>query len=234
MTILREHLLAIATHFRQRRRDLLATWRTAVTADPKLTTGASLPKAQLQDHIPALLEDYEHRLQADDPASKAAAIAEQKGDAAAHGLHRWQQGFDLAEVTRELGLLNQCVVAEVERYAAAHPEVDAGSMAEARRIWAEICGVAVSSSTSQYFRLQQVEAAGHVADLEQAHESLRVLERERAVLWQQAAHDLRGNLGVVVMATAGLTSARATEDARAKCSPRSTATCAPCTACSRT
>ncbi len=216
MTILREHLLAIATHFRQRRQPLIDSWRMAVTADPKLTTGASLPRAQLQDHIPALLEDYEHRLQADDAASKAAAVAEQKGDAAAHGLHRWQQGFDLSEVTRELGLLNQCVVAEIERYAVAHPEVGLDSMAEARRIWAEICGVAVSSSTSQYFKLQQVEAAGHVADLEQAHETLRLLERERAVLWQQAAHDLRGNLGVVVMATAGLTSARPTEDARAK------------------
>jgi signal transduction histidine kinase len=33
---------------------------------------------------------------------------------------------------------------------------------------------------------------------------VRELERQRAELWQQAAHDLRGNLGVVANATAGL------------------------------
>ena len=41
-------------------------------------------------------------------------------------------------------------------------------------------------------------------DLEAALEDIRAIERSRAELWQQAAHDLRGNLGVVSNVTHGL------------------------------
>ena len=204
----------LATYIARRRGDILDAWREAVLLDPKLTTGASLPRAQLHDHIPALLEDFERKLNADRPRAHAKAEREQKGDAAAHGLHRWQQGFDLAEVTRELGRLNECVVVELENYAVAHSSLHSGVMAEARKIWAELCSTAISSSASQFFKLQQLEASGHVRDLEQALEALREMENQRAELWRQAAHDLRGNLSVVSNATAGLTTARTSEDAK--------------------
>jgi hypothetical protein len=43
-----------------------------------------------------------------------------------------------------------------------------------------------------------------VRDLEAALDDIRDLERRRAELWQQAAHDLRGNLGVVSNVAQGL------------------------------
>lgn len=208
---------ALAAYTAQRRGAILQAWRKAVTSDPTLTSGASLPRAQLHDHIPALLVDFEQRLAAGG-AAKAADIKDakkvQKGDAAAHGLHRWQQGFDLAEVARELSQLNECVVVELDSYAVAHPEIDPAVMPSARRIWAQQYGAAIGASTSQYFRLQQLESNSHIRDLEHALEALRELEQQRAQLWQQAAHDLRGNLGVVANATEGLTSANASELAR--------------------
>ncbi|MGM9486827.1 ATP-binding protein [Ideonella sp. YS5] len=214
----------MATHISQRRGAILQAWRKAVTADPTLTSGASLPRAQLHDHIPALLVDFEQRLtaassgQAADARTADAKDARkvQKGDAAAHGLHRWQQGFDLAEVTRELSQLNECVVVELDAYALANPRLDPGVMPSARKIWAQQFGAAMGASTSQYFRLQQLEAHSHIKDLEHALEALRELEQNRAHLWQQAAHDLRGNLGVVANATAGLASPNASDLARAK------------------
>ena len=54
--------------------------------------------------------------------------------AAAHGLQRWQQGYDLREVTRELGKLNECVVAELEDYTKANPAVSSAAIAASRRI----------------------------------------------------------------------------------------------------
>ena len=209
-------LVALAAHIALRRAAIMDAWRVRVAADPKLTTGTSLPRAQLHDHLPALLEDFERRLAASDSQSRAAAESEQKLDAAAHGLHRWQQGFDLGEVTRELGRLNECVVAELDACVVSQPAFGHEVMAEARRVWAGLYSVAIGTSTSQYFALQQLEAAGHITELEQALESLREIELQRAELWQQAAHDLRGNLGVVVLATAGLTSTRASDDARSK------------------
>ncbi len=215
MPTLSEQLAALAAHFALRREAILGTWRAAVTADPLLVTGAALPRAQLHDHIPALLEDFEARLTTQQVAERRQAREEQKADAAAHGLHRWQQGFNLEEVTRELGRLNECVVQELDSFASNRAEVAPGTMAEARRRWAASFSVAVTASTSQYFKLQQMEAAGHVSDLEQALVSLRELEARRAELWQQAAHDLRGNLGVVTTATAGLTSVQVSNDGRA-------------------
>jgi signal transduction histidine kinase len=205
-------LAQLAAHLAKRRDAILKAWREAVTRDPSLTTGAALPRAQLHDHIPALLRELERRLAGPEVTSTPAG--DQKV-AEAHGLHRWQQGFDLAEVTRELGRLNECVVVELDDYAAAHPELASAVMADARRVWANQCGTAISASTSQYFELQQIEASSHVKDLEAALSALRDLERQRAQLWQQAAHDLRGNLGVVANATAGLASARSTDAARA-------------------
>jgi signal transduction histidine kinase len=204
-----EHL-ALSAHLKRRRGAILQAWRDAVASDPTLTTGAALPRAQLHDHIPALLVDFERKLSGSGTSDDDAHDRHQ-GDAAAHGLHRWQQGFDLAEVTRELGRLNECVVVELEEYAVGHPDLDPADMASARRIWAKQCSDAVSASVSQYFTLQQIEAGSHIRDLERALQAVRELEQERARLWHQAAHDLRGNLGVVATATAGLTSPRATE-----------------------
>lgn len=201
---------ALGAHLKRRRGAILQAWRAAVASDPRLTTGAALPRAQLHDHIPALLVDFERTLARGGAEAAAEAGRLHQGDAAAHGLHRWQQGFDLAEVTRELARLNECVVVELEDYAV-DGTIGAVAMAQARRIWAQQCGDAVSASVSQYFRLQQIEAAGHIRDLERALQALRELEQERARLWQQAAHDLRGNLGVVATATAGLASVQASE-----------------------
>jgi signal transduction histidine kinase len=126
-------------------------------------------------------------------------------DAEAHGLHRWQQGYDLREVTRELGRLNECVLSRLDACTTAQGELQLATMAAARRIWARQFGVAIGESTATYYQLQQLEAAGHVNDLEQALVAIRELEAQRSELWQQAAHDLRGNLGVVKSATTGLT-----------------------------
>lgn len=182
----------------------MGAWRLAVKRDPALTTGDSLPRAQLNDHIPALLQTFEQKLDPSLHANKHALPASQNEQAAAHGLHRWQQGYDLREVSRELGRLNECMVVELDRYAADHPGAIHEAMAIARRTWAELCSIGVSESTAQYFRLQQLEAAGHVHDLELALGEIRELETQRAQLWHQAAHDMRGNLGVVVNAATGL------------------------------
>ena len=86
-------------------------WQRAVKRDPDLNQGDSLPRSELFDHIPALLSAFEHSLrQTAAPVQPAIAQA----PAAAHGLQRWQQGYELREVTRELGQLNRCVIVELD------------------------------------------------------------------------------------------------------------------------
>ena len=199
-----QSLLDLAQYLADRHEPIMAAWRKAIRRDPDMTSGAALPRSQLNDHIPAIVAAFRERLVA---ASARADNAndEHVDDAAAHGLQRWQQGYDLREVTRAWGHLQLCVIDELERFAASRAEVDGAAMQIARRAWAEICTESVTESANQYFRLQQIEAEGQLRDLEAALSELRESDQQRAQLWREAAHDLRGNVGGVLNATAGLT-----------------------------
>jgi len=194
---------ALAAHFRASAGALIAAWRAAIASDPELTASSALPRVQLEDHLRQWLDSFAGILAAV-PGEPVADAAEAR-DAEAHGLQRWQQGYDLHEVTREWGCLHRCLVAELERFAAAHPELPREAFSEARMKLAEQVSEAMSTSAQRYFQLERVEAAGAVHDLERALADVRRLEKTRADLWQQAAHDLRGNLGVVSNVAHGLT-----------------------------
>jgi signal transduction histidine kinase len=206
-------LAALAEYLRGRRQAILQAWGSAINRDPTLSTGDSLPRTELYDHIPALLSAFERQLCSASDTAQAAGAAGQE-PAAAHGLQRWQQGYDLREVTRELGKLNETVVGELENYTRAHPHISQAVVAAASRMWAALCSTGIEESVGQYFQLQQQEAAGHVRDLESALMEIRETEQQRADLWRQAAHDLRGNLGVVANATVGLTNSALRESSR--------------------
>ncbi len=202
--------LALADHLRDRRDALMLEWHHAVKGDPDLTQGESLPRVELFDHIPALLKAFEERLRhAAEPAETTALEP-----ASAHGLQRWQQGYDLREVIRELGQLNRCVILELDRFAGAQKGLFPQSMPQAREIWMTLSSAAIEESVIQYFELQRQEAVGHVEDLERALAQIRELEQERGDLWREAAHDLRGNLGVVAHVAVGLTRHGQRDDSR--------------------
>jgi len=208
-----KELLALSQYLNSRRDAILVAWRTAVKRDPTLSTGDSLPREDLYDHIPALLGTFTRELA--NLTGTAGTISDAaQNSAAAHGLQRWQQGYDLREVTRELGKLNECVVSELEHYTSTNPSLSHNSIAAARRAWAALCSTGIEESVSQYFQLQQQEAAGHVRDLDSALAEIRAVEQQSAELWHQAAHDLRGNLSVVANATVGLTNTALQESSR--------------------
>ena len=196
--------VALGRHFRARASAVVAAWRAAVAADPSLKTGASLPRAQLEDHLPGWLDAFAAVLEQPAGAASTRIDVAEKADARAHGLQRWQQGYDLHEVTREWGCMHRCLVAEMEHAASIHTGLPAADLAEARLKLADRISDATSASAEQYFRLERVEASGSVRDLERALGDVRALELARAELWQQAAHDLRGNLGVVSNVATGL------------------------------
>lgn len=213
--IIDEQLNALAAYLHSRRDAILQAWRAAADADTHLTTANALPQSQFNDHIPDVLDALGRRLQVW-PDDAAGLDAEQTRDAATHGLQRWHQGYRLREVTREWGHLQLVLSDELERYAIGQTQRSFDAMSIARRTLIELCAASVSDSTSEYFRLEQLEAAGHVRDLAQSLRDERGLEQERSELWRQAAHDLRGHVGVVVNATTGLTSTAAPAPMREK------------------
>ncbi len=198
-------LTALAKHLAGRRTEILLAWRTSVDNDRELTAASSLPRTQFNDHIPSLLDAFEKHLQVWPQTESEASEQQRTEDAASHGLQRWQQGYRLREVTREWGHLQMCLADELGTYSGEHPELEPSVMTTAWRALAVLCSEGVSESTTQYFQLEKVEAAGHVRDLEKTLTEVRDLERRRTELFRQAAHDLRGNVGVVRNVTTGLT-----------------------------
>jgi signal transduction histidine kinase len=181
-----------------------------------LANAYTLSTAQFYDHIPGVLDSFEKNLCAHSQADVVEAAEVQKERAADHGLHRWHHGYNQQEVMREWGHLHVCLVGELEEYHVAHPELPREVMAFARLTLVHLCSDGVNESAAHYARLQQVEAAGRVRDLEQALSQIRELDRQKSGCLREAAHDLRGKLGVVKSVTELLTDDRLPESERSE------------------
>ncbi len=200
-----EALKMLASHLADRRDAILSEWRRAVDADPELNTASTITRAQFVDHIPAVLDAFEWRLSARNPADHEQARDEQMESAAEHGLHRWQQGYNQPETMLEWGHLHLCLLQELENFQGLNPDVEPRGMQIARRELVRLCSDGMCASASRYARLQQTEAASRVSELEVALAQLKVLEQKRAEAWREAAHDLRGRAHVIANASAVLT-----------------------------
>ena len=125
-------LAALAEHVSRRREAIVSDWKRAIQQDPELTEGDALPRVELIDHIPGILVAFEKRLRRASTVTESAETTPE-ASAAAHGLARWKQGYDLREVTRELGKLNECLVLELDRYAQATQQFSFESLRRAHQ-----------------------------------------------------------------------------------------------------
>jgi len=182
-----------------------------VNGDPEARVGITLSATHLRDVLTEILEDFERRL-----SLGAEGPPKEEEHSLAHGSHRWQQGYSLRELVREWGYLQKCMMAELEDYALHHPGLNPGTMISARRIWLDLCGGSIERSVERFAELQRAEAAGVLYDLQQAVDTVRTSERQRAEAWHEAAHDLRGNVGVVTSTTTLLAQEGAPEFLRSK------------------
>lgn len=94
----------LAALIRQEREALLARWRQQVR---QLPSARHLDIPTLNDHIPGLLEELAGALQARSDETIPEALNE--GSPPAHGLQRVEDGFDIAEVVAEYGILRGCI-----------------------------------------------------------------------------------------------------------------------------
>ncbi len=194
-------LSGLATHLGNQRKAILKRWRTATEEAPGVTVASSLTRLQFNDHIPGVLEAYNRILLALPGVPSASAQLDEKDQILEHGLQRWQQGYQLRDLTREWGHLHMSMMAELDDYARANPALETSAMTAARQAWSQLCWDGISDSSTQYWHLNQAEAAGHVRDLEQALSILSKLDQTRAAAWRETAHDLQGGLGLVTLAS---------------------------------
>jgi len=154
----RSELREIANYLSEHRDDILTAWKLAVEADPELRMASTTTRAQFIDHIPAVLDAFESRLASEDAAERAEARAAERASAAEHGLHRWQQGYDLPETMCEWGHLHLCILHALESYRSHDPQASRPALLTARRELLQLCSDGVCASATRYTHLQQHEA----------------------------------------------------------------------------
>ena len=127
---------------KDKRQALLETWGQKIRAS---ITGASLPRSELLDHMPAFVGeiiDALHPVASSQPA--ASDHAEE------HGAQRLRLGFDVAEVVREYGMLHECILDLAQQ---------AGLTLTVReqRVVAEWLNAGIADAVAQYSKQRDLE-----------------------------------------------------------------------------
>ena len=91
---------------------IVRDWTEKVTADRRINSDARLSYVQLIDHVPQIVEELWQALAGD---ALPGGPSLQKG--VEHGRQRWQQGYELKEVVRELTLLRATLMEFLESIA---------------------------------------------------------------------------------------------------------------------
>lgn len=194
----------IAAHLHSRRDSILARWGVAVDKDPKVSAVASLARSQFIDHVPRILDAFEHVLRARDASEEAVAETEQRAGAADHGESRWLHGYDSRETMREWGHLHISMLEELESFALQSRDTAPLTVSTARIILTKFFADCMVDSAASHAVRDRAAAESRLEELERASGHLRALDSERTELWREAAHDLRGTVGAVKLATAAL------------------------------
>jgi signal transduction histidine kinase len=87
---------------------IVDAWSVAVRADPAIRSDDSISYAAFVDHIPHVIQKICSVLRDGVFEDERDAI---QREARTHGVFRWRQGYDLAEVMREIGHLRQVLMA---------------------------------------------------------------------------------------------------------------------------
>lgn len=197
-------LAAVAARLADNEEAILGRWRRAVRADQQLTAPDSLSRSQFVDHMPEILRALREALSAGH-ASAVAAANENAEAGGSHGRHRWQQGYSLIELVREWIHLHDALLDEMRQFTEEQPGLDITVINTAYRAIAALCLEGMSESAVQFETMHRTEAAGELRDLGRTLEAARAVERRQAEIMRSAAHDLRGNMGIISSATSALT-----------------------------
>jgi len=208
-----EQMANLAAHLKEWRPAMLDSLRVAAENDRQLSQSSRLSRAAFYDHLPEVLDALDRKLYAWPDADEKRDQGEREAGGQ-HGRHRWQQGYNLREMMHEWGLFNARLVEELDHFALQQAELSPPVMPAAHLIAARLFGEGISESVTQYQHLLQTEAAGRVADMEQALQQMQSDETERGQSLRIASHDLRGSLALVQGAASMLQEPRLDDEGR--------------------
>lgn len=92
---------------------IVRRWTEKVATDSRVRSDAQLTYTQLIDHVPQIVEELRRALASELPLQSQGRMMQEGRE---HGRQRWQQGYELKEVVRELTLLRATLMEFIENY----------------------------------------------------------------------------------------------------------------------
>ena len=99
-----DELRQLAAALRRGKEDLLQAWRNQVC---QLPSAQGLDVPTLNDHIPDLVDELAEAMEVGSDQTIAQSLLD--GTPLVHGVQRWQDGFDIVEVSAEYNIMRACV-----------------------------------------------------------------------------------------------------------------------------
>ena len=165
----------LADHIDRQTDEILAVWRDSVTRVGDIPEAGQLAYDEFVDHVPQILDRIADRLRG--RGGETASLAQE------HGALRWRQGYDIAEIIKELGhlrtVLCQATVDfartaswDISQLEAAYQAIHAGLddvMAESVRQFQEDSRRETQEALAEVKRRQSaLEEAWYTAKIEQS------------------------------------------------------------------
>ena len=166
----------------------------AIRSSGEIFSSERLTDQQLIDHFPQLFADLvEYFLTEADPSTRRRTI----NAALKHGMTRWQQGYELVEVIRELGIVQRSMLDHgIEKFFEENSQW-VNSINNARRHLGAFFEDSLAGSVQRYVENFTEQLRGANAKLLKANESLSRIDESRLRLIRTVSHELANVLNTL-------------------------------------
>ena len=188
-------LQMLANHIEQQWDDVLTKWISVLHKDPAAHASNDLTRAQLINHLPELFKEMCMIIKQPENDLEQAQTVQ---FAQAHGINRWQHGYEPAELVRELGSLRTIILTEdLETILANTSGISREIERELNRRINEFFNRVTTLSVQQFLEEHQKEIQRREEEqkrtnqnLQAANQRLQSLDRARVRFTYNLSHEL--------------------------------------------